>query len=198
MYNIIHNYGGTEYVSISYYLDYKRAECHKWYYFPKMKKDEILLFKQFDSDPEVQGRFGFHTAIHDPNADKNTPKRESIEVRLIAFFPKHEPNTINWDVNADKKGDNENLNPIEKSIESLMGTVKMPQYWPKDARILLAKKLANDEGVEAIKWLVSESRKAKYHGLGDMNDEEVQQVVDGMIKRKDEFINTAKKNFPME
>ena len=58
-----------------------------------MKKDEVILFKQWDSDRTLPGRLCFHTAFLDPNAPKDTPARESIEVRAIAYFPDHEPNT---------------------------------------------------------------------------------------------------------
>ena len=71
---------------------------HKWYYFPAMTKDEVLLFKQFDSDTSLTGRMAFHTAIKDPtahedSAKKNSTPRELIECRAICFFPGVEPNS---------------------------------------------------------------------------------------------------------
>ena len=69
---------------------------HKWYYFPAMKKNELLVFMQYDSDFQSQSRHVFHTAIYDPTfgLEKGDLYRESVELRLIAFFPKHTPNTI--------------------------------------------------------------------------------------------------------
>merc|ERR1711990_741529 len=55
----------------------------KWYYFPEMQKDEVLLFKQYDSDTSLSGRQCFHTAIDTKNGD---PTRETIEVRVVAYF----------------------------------------------------------------------------------------------------------------
>ena len=65
---------------------------HKWVYFSAMKKNEVLLFKQFDSDTSLSGRLCFHTAFNDPTAPE-CPDRQSIEARGFAFFPDHEPNS---------------------------------------------------------------------------------------------------------
>jgi hypothetical protein len=59
---------------------------HRWFYYPHMMKDEVLLFTQFDSDPSAPARFCFHTAFSDPTVDPTLPTRESVEVRAIAFF----------------------------------------------------------------------------------------------------------------
>jgi hypothetical protein len=57
---------------------------HRWWYFPNMTRDEVLLFKFHDSDPSKALRTP-HTAFHDPSfAPANT--RESIEFRTIAYF----------------------------------------------------------------------------------------------------------------
>jgi hypothetical protein len=60
---------------------------HAWYYFPHMTKDEVLIFTQFDSDASASARFCFHTAFDDPTVDPALPQRESVECRVIAFFP---------------------------------------------------------------------------------------------------------------
>jgi hypothetical protein len=57
-----------------------------------MTRDEILLFKQFDSDHMEPCRHTFHSAFKMNNLEESV--RESCEVRCIAFFPNHEPNTI--------------------------------------------------------------------------------------------------------
>ena len=57
------------------------------YYYSAMKKNEVILFKQWDSDPTLSGRITFHTAFSDPAAPPDAPTRQSIEVRAIAFFP---------------------------------------------------------------------------------------------------------------
>lgn len=59
---------------------------HKWYYFPKMTPDQALLLKTYDSETDGRARFMGHTAFEDPNTPPNALKRQSIEIRTMAFF----------------------------------------------------------------------------------------------------------------
>ena len=59
---------------------------HRWFYFPQMQHDEVLLLKCYDSDP-AHTRFTAHTAFSDPGSKPDAPARESIEVRTLVFFP---------------------------------------------------------------------------------------------------------------
>merc|ERR1712232_422302 len=56
-------------------------------------KDEVIVFKQWDSDPTRSGRLCFHTAVSDSSAPQGAPCRQSIEARAFLFFPDHTPNT---------------------------------------------------------------------------------------------------------
>lgn len=58
---------------------------HKWYYFPLMQPDQALLLKTYDSDT-ARARFMAHSAFEDPTSPPDAKKRESIEVRTMAFF----------------------------------------------------------------------------------------------------------------
>ncbi|MEI9992090.1 MAG: CmcJ/NvfI family oxidoreductase [Rhizomicrobium sp.] len=60
---------------------------HRWYYFPRMQRDEVILIKGFDSDTAIPSRFTPHTGFDDPTAPPNALPRESIEVRALVFFP---------------------------------------------------------------------------------------------------------------
>ena len=60
--------------------------AHAWYWFPKMTRDEALVFKVFDSDSSVPSRFTAHSAFDDPATPPDAPPRESIETRTFAFF----------------------------------------------------------------------------------------------------------------
>jgi len=75
------------YKIIQYTLWKKNASQHKWYYFPSLTRDELILHKQFDSDITKKGRMVFHTSVPDPTAPSNVPSRASIEVRGFCFFP---------------------------------------------------------------------------------------------------------------
>ena len=59
---------------------------HRWYYFPKMEPNQALLLKTYDSETDGRARFMGHTAFEDPTSPPDAPKRESIEVRTMAFF----------------------------------------------------------------------------------------------------------------
>jgi hypothetical protein len=57
----------------------------RWYYYPRMTKDEALLLKCYDSATDV-ARFAPHTAFDDPTTPPDAPPRESIELRSFVFF----------------------------------------------------------------------------------------------------------------
>ena len=81
----------------------KYAPYHKWWYYPLVTRDEVVLIKQWDSAGELAQSdgvhaestvgngdapctFSFHTAFSDPNTPTDAPDRQSIEVRCVAFF----------------------------------------------------------------------------------------------------------------
>jgi hypothetical protein len=59
---------------------------HKWYWFPRMRRDEAIVFKVFESLKDGRARWTAHSAFEDPNTPPNAAPRESIEIRTIAFF----------------------------------------------------------------------------------------------------------------
>ena len=60
--------------------------AHRWYYYPRMTRDEVLLLKTFDSATDGRARRSIHTAFDNPAAAPDAPPRESIESRLLVFF----------------------------------------------------------------------------------------------------------------
>jgi hypothetical protein len=59
---------------------------HKWYWFPRMRREEALVFKVYDSMKDGRARWTAHTAFQDPTTPVNARPRESIEIRTLAFF----------------------------------------------------------------------------------------------------------------
>jgi len=59
---------------------------HRWFYFPRMERDEALLLKCYDSAEDGRARFTAHTGIDDPTSAADSAPRESIEVRTLVFF----------------------------------------------------------------------------------------------------------------
>ncbi len=60
--------------------------AQRWYYFPEMTPDEVMIFKCYDSLLDGRARFTAHGSFDDPGTLPNAPPRESIEIRTFAFF----------------------------------------------------------------------------------------------------------------
>lgn len=65
---------------------------HRWYYYPDMRKDEVLLLKQWDSEGSLSGGtrapFTLHSAFDDPSSPADAEDRESMEVRCVCVWEK--------------------------------------------------------------------------------------------------------------
>jgi len=59
---------------------------HAWYWFPRMQRNEALVFKVYDSLRNGHARWTAHTAFQDPTSPPHARPRESIEIRTLAFF----------------------------------------------------------------------------------------------------------------
>ncbi|KAI9689615.1 MAG: hypothetical protein M1822_010267 [Bathelium mastoideum] len=59
---------------------------HKWWYFPKITPEQVVLLKTYESETDGRARFVGHSAFLDPTTQPNAPTRESIEIRTIVFF----------------------------------------------------------------------------------------------------------------
>jgi hypothetical protein len=68
----------------TYAITYNPA--HDWYWFPRMRRDEAIVFKVYDSLKDGRARWTAHTAFEDPTSPPNARPRESIEIRTLAFF----------------------------------------------------------------------------------------------------------------
>lgn len=71
-------------VGETYALTYSSE--HRWRYYPRMTRDEVLLLKCYDSRKDV-ARFSPHTAFDDPATPPDARPRESIELRSFVYFP---------------------------------------------------------------------------------------------------------------
>lgn len=67
-----------------YHLAYNPNQ--RWYYFPKMQRDEVVLLKCFDSLTDGTARWTAHGAFDDPETPPGAPPRESIEIRTLLFY----------------------------------------------------------------------------------------------------------------
>ena len=62
------------------------SPAHRWYYYPTMRPDQVLLIKTYDSAEDGRARFSAHSAFADPASPPTAPPRESIETRVLVFF----------------------------------------------------------------------------------------------------------------
>ncbi|KAG5334218.1 hypothetical protein C0989_003949 [Termitomyces sp. Mn162] len=75
----------SDLMPMTYGVKYNPA--HKWIYLGGMATDEIVLFKCYDTlqDNNIC-TFNAHSAFVDPSAPRDSPLRESIELRALVFY----------------------------------------------------------------------------------------------------------------
>ena len=71
--------GGIEIFNAAHHDD------HRWYYYPNMTRDELLIWKGYDST-EVPARPPMHSAFDDPRTPENAAERKSVEVRVLCLL----------------------------------------------------------------------------------------------------------------
>ena len=64
---------------------------HRWHWFPHQRRDEVIVFKHFDSAAGLASgsptaAAAPHTAFEDPATPCGAPPRESVELRAFVFF----------------------------------------------------------------------------------------------------------------
>ncbi len=59
---------------------------HRWFHFPRMTRNEVLLFKNYDTLLDGTARYALHSAFEDPTSPPDPAPRESIESRSFLFF----------------------------------------------------------------------------------------------------------------
>ena len=72
--------GGIEIYNASY------DSRHQWYYYPAMTRDEVLIWKGYDS-AEAPARPSLHASFDAPNTSVDAAERKSIEVRVLCLLP---------------------------------------------------------------------------------------------------------------
>ncbi len=66
----------------SHRLKYNPA--HAWFYFPRMRRDEAIVFKVFDSETDGRARFTPHTSF----VDRSTPAGASANsISTVPVMP---------------------------------------------------------------------------------------------------------------
>ena len=75
--------------ALTYHVSLAYNENQRWYYYPDMTPDEVLVFKLFqlrkDDRPQPY-RACFHTAFEDPTTPADAPARQSCEHRVSVLL----------------------------------------------------------------------------------------------------------------
>jgi hypothetical protein len=79
----------------------RSAVRHRWYFYPALTRDEVVLIKQWDSagplarsqgersdgsSADAPSTFSFHSAFRDREAPADAPDRWSVEVRCMVIY----------------------------------------------------------------------------------------------------------------
>jgi hypothetical protein len=59
---------------------------HRWYWFPRLRPDEVLFHKIYDSREDGTARLTAHTAFEQPGQSPDAAPRRSIELRALVFW----------------------------------------------------------------------------------------------------------------
>ena len=62
------------------------APGQRWFFYPEMCRNELLIFKGFDSDATNSVPFCPHTAFEHPDEKPGDPPRRSVEFRAAVIF----------------------------------------------------------------------------------------------------------------
>jgi len=74
-----------DYPPPSTYFHMAYSPKQEWYYFPDMTPQEVLVFKQWDSEPGAVLCVP-HSAFEDPNSRPDAAPRTAVEARAVVFF----------------------------------------------------------------------------------------------------------------
>jgi hypothetical protein len=75
--------------ALTYHVSLAYNESQRWYYYPDMTPDEVLVFKLFQlskNDQSQPYRACFHTAFEDPTTPADAPPRQSCEHRVSVLL----------------------------------------------------------------------------------------------------------------
>jgi hypothetical protein len=85
----VHNYAGGGFFFETLAVEVPRdPSAHRWYVFPEMQHDEVVVFRTFDSERAGRGETFWtpHSAFADPAVAPGRPSRRSIELRATCLF----------------------------------------------------------------------------------------------------------------
>jgi hypothetical protein len=86
---IVPEYGGERLEFEIYFANApSQPSSHHWYTYPRMKIDECVAFRTYDSLYAEKGEphWTLHSAFRDTTLGADAPRRESVEMRILCLF----------------------------------------------------------------------------------------------------------------
>lgn len=150
------------------------SRFHRWYYYPEMTADEVLIFTQYDSEPHNKCRYTFHSSVS-VNDGTMDYQRESIEVRCLAFFPDAENNTLP-DLTL-PEGDR-----VKAAVSSMKELTSYMTQWDVGGQEFMHTHVSNSTlnkfAVDMCQHFRAEKLKPEFKDLTDKQIEEVAKLLD--------------------
>ena len=166
---------------------HRNSPGHRWWHYPNMTRNELLLFVQYDSDPTAVGRYCFHCAVTDSTVPPEIT-RTSCETRLMVFFPDHTPCTI---PEVLTKGSGK----IGISIEKMMSSLCYAKRWPEEGRKWLSQGVHSGQVEGVLKQWIHRAAKRGDFMLEGFTEAELALVAEGMMAGN-RFERVAKQYLP--
>jgi hypothetical protein len=154
----------------SFHMSPNNHRRHRWYYFPDMTINEAIVFMQYDSDSCSRCRYTFHTSVTDP-CGPTAFNRESIELRLAAWFPDPANNTVpDFSVAPQMR--------VPGAVLALRDAVQHLKLWDAKGSAWLHGCIASGDFAGIIRGICTHSRSEGNKGAyKDLTDSDIQQVV---------------------
>ena len=76
---------GSKASSSIYMVSHNKRDAHRWYFLSDMRSDEMLVFKNYESEPDV-AQFGAHTAFINEEVPSSDVEQKSIEIRCLVLY----------------------------------------------------------------------------------------------------------------
>ena len=162
---------GKETETHMFQMSANNHRLHKWYYYPLMTADENLIFMQYDSDPHSKCRYTFHSSVS-VNDGTLEYKRESIEVRCVAYFPDAENTMPDWTLPADMR--------VDAAVDVLKQHTMFVPNWKVRAHQMGAASyiMAGNHKGWLLEFLEHQRRQAHHAAYKDLSNDQQDEVAE--------------------
>eukprot|EP00438_Fugacium_kawagutii_P004214 Skav215946 [mRNA] locus=scaffold226:759899:761158:+ [translate_table: standard] len=160
-----------------FHMSANNHRLHQWYYYPLMTADENLVFMQYDSDPHMKCRYTFHSSVSKNDATLEY-KRESIEVRCVAYFPDAENSLPDWTLPADMRIDAA-VDTIKQHTRGFISSDSFAKSMKMGPASYI---MADNHKGWLLEWLNHQRKVAHHAAYKDLSDDQQEAVADLVLE----------------